>query len=93
MDFCPKCGSMILHGTKCGTCGFDSDGFYFEKLKIGIPNQYISDKNYLRENYDELLKLIVNRDEIKFTKNDLIQHLDKIINVANENFIKKERKS
>lgn len=87
MDFCPNCGSMILHGTKCKQCGADINGFYFEKLEIGTPKEYISNKWVLKENFDEFLELIVNKDEIEFTKDEIFKYYDKIIEIANNNFI------
>ena len=90
MDFCPNCGSMILNGTICDICHTDIEAFRFEKLEIGIPDNYISNKSL---KYDELLDLIINKNQIEFTKNDILQYSNEIINKANDNFIKHNKKS
>ena len=61
MNFCPDCGSMILHGTRCNVCGADIDAFRFEKLEIDMPNCYISNRDALKNDYDSLLKLISDK--------------------------------
>lgn len=91
MDFCPNCGAMILSGTQCKMCGYNLDGFHFNKLKIGTPYKYISDKSSFRNNYNGLLKLIINKNQIDFTKEDILQCYNEIINQANENFINHEK--
>lgn len=92
MDFCPECGGMILSGTKCNTCGYDLNGFNFRNLKIGIPREYISDKSAYKNNYGSLLSLILNKKQVYFTKEDILENYNKIIDDANENFINKEKK-
>lgn len=93
MDFCPECGSMIMSGSKCPMCGFDKDNsFSFQMLEIATPKHYISDKDYLKQNYDEFLKLIKNKNQIKFSKEVILSYFDKIIKVANEYFIEKEKR-
>ena len=92
MNFCPDCGSMILHGTRCNVCGADIDAFRFEKLEIDMPNCYISNRDALKNDYDSLLKLIINKNQVTFEKNDIIQCADKIIDSANEKYIKHEKK-
>ena len=92
MDFCPECGGMILAGTKCNTCGYDINGFNFRNLKIGVPRKYISDKSNYKNNYEALLYLILNKKQVYFTKKDILENSIKIIDIANDNFINKEKK-
>ena len=92
MNFCPVCGSMILHGTKCNLCGADMNDFHFENLEIGIPDNYIYNDSILKDNYDGLLDLIINKYQIDFTRDDVLNCQDKIIDVANDNFIKNEKR-
>lgn len=89
MNFCQECGTMILHGTKCPSCGFDINDFNFKNLKIGIPNEYIYDKDL---NYEDLLGLILNKNQFDFEENDILKHSDEIRDAANENFINNEKK-
>ena len=94
MDFCPECGTMIMPGkTRCELCGTDISSFkFFEKLEIGTPKNYIDETNNLRDNYDEVLNLILNKDEVDFAKNDVMSYFNRIIDKANDNFIKEEKK-
>lgn len=92
MDFCPECGSMIIKGTKCPMCDFDSKNFYFKKLVIVPADNYISDKSSFKKNYGKLLNLIANKNEIEFTQDDIITNSDNIIDAANEAFINTEKK-
>ena len=93
MDFCPECGSMILPGnTRCNMCGADINSIKnFEKLKIGTPNNYLIDRHGTAD--DELLKLILNKDEVDFTESEIISYSNQIIDIANKNFIQNEKKS
>ncbi len=92
MDFCPDCGSMILHGTKCPRCGADINAFRFEKLEVGTPKNYIFNEDKLQMDYNDVLELIINKNQLTFVKQDIIPHIDKIIDKANDNFIQKEKK-
>ena len=93
MDFCPNCKSMILPGnTRCNICGTDINSFkIFEKLKIATPNNYIENPLELRRNYEEFLKLIINKDDVDFTKEEVMSYFNDIIDIANENFINYEK--
>ncbi|WP_295590706.1 UvrD-helicase domain-containing protein [uncultured Methanobrevibacter sp.] len=98
MDFCPNCGSIIFRkGTilKC-SCGYyrDLNKFDINNLEINPGSKFIwkDYKTYLKNNYDEFLKLIKNKNEIKFTKEELMGVFNQIINKANEKFIEKEKK-
>ena len=86
MDFCPECGGMIINGTRCHLCGYDINGFNFRNLKIGVPKKFISDYSQFKNNYSKLLDLILNKNQIFFTKDDILENYREIIDVANENF-------
>ena len=92
MDFCPNCGSMIIMGSVCPNCHTDINSFNFQKLKIGVPNKYILNKNALRNDYNDFLELITNKDEIEFTKDEIMQYFNEIVEIANNNFIQYEKK-
>ena len=91
MDFCPECGSMILHGTKCSKCGCNLNEFNLNNLQICIPEEYISDKSRFKNNYNNLLELILNKNQVVYTKEDLLNNYNEIIEKANNNFINKEK--
>lgn len=91
MDFCPKCGAMVLNGS-CNLCGFNLNGFNLSELKIRIPEEYISDKSNYKNNYNKLLDLISNKNQVNFTKEDILKNYSEIIDIANKNFIDKEKK-
>ncbi|MBQ9025628.1 MAG: UvrD-helicase domain-containing protein, partial [Methanobrevibacter sp.] len=96
MDFCPRCGGIILHGTKCSKCGFDKNSSNFEirTLKIKPYSKYISlsEKKLFENNVDLLIGLIENFDQLDLTSDDLIVNIDNIIDISNEKFIENERK-
>ena len=93
MDFCPECGSIIMPGkTRCNLCGTDISAFkIFERLDIATPKNFIENSHELRQNYDEFLKLILNKEEVEFSKNEIMQYFNKIIDKANDNFIEDEK--
>lgn len=92
MDFCPNCGAMLLNGPICGTCNYNSNKLSFGRFEISTPNKYISiSKNHPK--YAEiLLKLIINKNKFDIDENNVLEFGDKIIESANNNFIKKERR-
>ena len=92
MDFCPECGGMIINGTRCHLCGYDINGFNFRNLKIGVPKKFISDYSQFKNNYSKLLDLILNKNQIFFTKDDILENYREIIDVANENLINNKKK-
>ena len=92
MEFCKKCGAMIFHGTLCDKCGFNISLPVFENFKIGIPDEYISDKENFKNDSNSILKLIINKDQFSLKKEDISSHASKIIDSANKNFINKEKR-
>lgn len=92
MDFCPECGSIIMPGkTRCDSCGTYINSFkIFKSLEIATPKDYIKNSQELEQNYDEFLKLISNKEEVEFSKNDIMPYFDEIIDKANDNFIEDE---
>ena len=92
MDFCPKCGSMLLNGPICGKCNHNSRELYFDALKIDNPKNYISISNNDPEYAEILLELIINKDKINVNEINVLKVGDKIIEAANANFINEERR-
>ena len=92
LDFCPKCGSMILNGTKCSMCGYNINGFDLNDLQIRTPEEFIYDKSEFEGNYDKLLDLILNKDHVYYTEEDILKNYKEIIDIANNNLINKEKK-
>lgn len=92
MDFCPKCGAILLNGPICGTCKHNSNKLSFEALKIGTPNKYISISKNNPKYGENLLKLIINKNKFNIDENNVLEFGDEIIETANNNFINKERK-
>ena len=95
MDFCPNCGSMILPGmTRCGRCGKTISVFeIFQNLEIATPDYYIENRNDLRDDHDEFLKLILNKDKVNFSRNQIMPFFNEIINKANEKFLEHEKET
>ena len=92
MDFCPKCGAMILSGTVCHICNYDMDELCFERMKIGTPHKFISNSMDFKQNPIKLMKLIINFNKLDIKENDVLKFADKIIETANKNFIEYEKK-
>lgn len=92
MDFCPNCGSMLLNGPICGNCNYNSKKLSFERLEIGTPNKYISISKDNPKYAEILLKLIINKNNFDIDTNDILKFGDKIIESANRNFIKNEKR-
>lgn len=99
MDFCPRCGSMMLPRggiLKCTSCGYDenSSDFQIRSLKIKPYSRYISDsdKKLFKQDYNLFVSLIENIDEVEVSKEDLIENFNEIIKISNENFIENEKK-
>ena len=101
MDFCPKCGSMILPGmTKCSKCGKNirnnqQYSFFkiFPNLEIATPDNYIENRYDLKDNYEEFLKLILNKDDVDFFRSQIMPFFNEIIDYANEKFLKHEKEA
>ncbi|MEE0942656.1 MAG: hypothetical protein UIB63_06065, partial [Methanobrevibacter sp.] len=90
MDFCPECGSMVF-GDKCSMCGWSSGDLTFNQFIIGVPDEYILNKKEFKNDYDKLSNLIINKNQLDLTKEDILSNANKIINNANENFINYEK--
>lgn len=95
---CPNCGytlpSILKKKVYSDSENNPDNNPNFEQLKIGTPSKYIdgSYKNELKYS-DALFKLILNYNQSSFTRDFLMDNLDKIVDKANSNFIKHEKQN